>query len=99
MILHALTTTAMDMAAAFPGQIPNPDPIAPPGSEKFVTIMGWLKWVALALAVVAIIVAGVMMGFNSRRGEGSEHAGRLGMIFGGVILISSATAIIGFIAA
>lgn len=106
MILHYLTTTAADIVSAFPGQVPpppapvvpNPPPAAPPGSEKFVQIMGWAKWVALAVAVLGLIAAGAMMTISSRRGEGSEHAGRIGGVLAGVIVIGAAGAIVGFIA-
>lgn len=98
MILHYLTTTAAEIVSAFPGQVPNPPPAAPPGSEKFVQIMGWAKWVALAVAVLGLIAAGAMMTISSRRGEGSEHAGRIGGVLAGVIVIGAAGAIVGFIA-
>lgn len=31
-----------------------------------------------------------MMGINSRRGEGGEHVGKIGMALAGVIVISAA---------
>ena len=54
-----------------------PDPgggSPPPGFENFVTIMGWGKWVALGVLVMALIFAGVRMGIGNRRGEGGEQA-------------------------
>jgi hypothetical protein len=59
--------------------------------------MGWVKWVALAVCVIGIIVAGALMAINSRRGEGGEHAGRIGFALGGVIVISAAASLVGFL--
>lgn len=98
MILETLLRTAAEMTSVFPAQVPDPAPIAPPGSDKFINIMAWAKWVALAIAVLGLIAAGAMMAINSRRGEGSEHAGRLGGVLAGVIVIASAGAIVGFLA-
>jgi len=78
-------------------EIPNPVPVQPPGTAGFTTIMGWAKWIALAVCVLGLIAAGAMMAINSRRGEGSEHVGRIGSALGGVILISAASALVGFL--
>ncbi len=99
MILHFLTTIAAEVATVLPVQIPNPAPVAPPGADKFIQVMAWAKWVALAIAVIGLIGAGAMMTINSRRGEGSEHAGKIGAVLAGVIVIGAAGAIVGFIAA
>jgi hypothetical protein len=40
-----------------------------------------------------------MMAVQSRRGEGGELVGRLGMALGGVVVISAAGALVGFLAA
>lgn len=98
MILHSLTTAAADFAAVLPFQIPNPDPIQPPGTQGFLAMMGWAKWVALAVTILGLIAAGAMMSFNSRRGEGGEHVGRVGMALVGVIIIAAATSLVGFLA-
>jgi hypothetical protein len=38
------------------------------------------------------------MAIQSRRGEGGEHVGKIGMALGGVIVISAASALVGFLA-
>jgi hypothetical protein len=38
-----------------------------------------------------------MMAINARRGEGGEHVGRIGMALGGVIVISAAGSLVGFL--
>jgi len=95
--LHTILTMANDFATVLPMDIPNPAPVQPPGTNGFVTIMGWVKWVALAVCVIGIIVAGALMAINSRRGEGGEHAGRIGFALGGVIVISAAASLVGFL--
>ncbi|GAA3514516.1 hypothetical protein [Georgenia daeguensis] len=77
--------------------LPNPDPIQPPGTEGFTSIMGWVKWLALAICIVGLMVAGALMAIQSRRGEGGEHAGKIGMALGGVIVISAAGSLVGFL--
>lgn len=86
-----------EFAANTPVAIPDSPPIQPPGTEGVTTILGWLKWVALAICVIGLIVAGALMAIQSRRGEGGEHAGKIGMALGGVIVISAATSLIGFL--
>jgi hypothetical protein len=79
---------------------PNPgEGTAPPGSEGFITLMGWGKWAALGICIMSLIGAGVMMGFGNRHGDGGEHAARLGRILGGVIIISAAFSLVGFLVA
>lgn len=89
-------SAANDLIVALP-QIPNPDPVQPPGTEGLTAIMGWAKWVALAICILGLIAAGAMMSINSRRGEGGEHVGKIGMALGGVIVISAAASLVGFL--
>jgi hypothetical protein len=97
MLLH-LSATAHTALLRLPAEVPNPgDGSAPPGFENFETIMGWGKWIALGVLVMALIFAGVMMAIGQRRGEGGEHAGRLGWVLGGVLIVSAAFSIVGFL--
>lgn len=95
MILFTLMSTAADIAAAMPAQIPNPAPVQPPGTGGFTLAISWIKWVGFALAGVAIVLAAIRMFFASRRGEGGEHVGALGWILGGVILIGAGAGLVG----
>lgn len=76
--------------------LPDPDPVQPPGTEGLTTLLGWVKWIGLAVCVLGLIAAGTVMAIQSRRGEGGEHAGKIGMALGGVIIISAATSLVGF---
>lgn len=80
------------------GSVPNPSPVQPPGTGGITTLLNWLKWIALAISVGGIMAAGAMMSIQSRRGEGGEHVARIGMGLGGVIVISAAAALVGFLA-
>jgi hypothetical protein len=97
-VLSSLTLTAQHLAVALPAEVPNPAPIQPPGTEGFVTIMGWAKWVCLSVCVLGLFAAGALMAVQSRRGEGGEHAGKIAMSLGGVVVISAAGALVGFLA-
>lgn len=82
-----------------PLDVPDPgDGSAPPGFDNFETIMGWAKWVALGVCVLALIAAGALMGVQQRRGEGGEHAGRILGALVGVMIISAAFSVVGFLA-
>ncbi|MFS0703231.1 hypothetical protein AB6N23_01790 [Cellulomonas sp. 179-A 9B4 NHS] len=97
-LLHSALGATVDVLAAFPAAVPDPDPIQPPGTEGFTTVMGWAKWVALAVCVLGLFAAGALMAIQSRRGEGGEHVGKIGMALGGVIVISAGAALVGFLA-
>lgn len=85
--------------ALIPLDVPDPgEGTAPPGFEGFTTIMGWGKWIAFGLLVMALIFAGVRMGIANRRGEGGEHAAGIGWALGGVLVVSAAFTIVGFLA-
>lgn len=94
-----LLAAAADATTQLLPLVPNPDPIQPPGTEGLTSIMGWVKWVALAVCVIGLIVAGAMMAVQSRRGEGGEHVGKIGMALGGVVVISAAASLVGFLMA
>jgi hypothetical membrane protein len=89
-ILTQLLLVPMDV-------VPTPIAEQPPGTEKVATLLGWGKWVGLAMCVGGLMVAGAMMAINSRRGEGGEHVGAIGKVMAAVILIGAAGAIVGFL--
>lgn len=86
------------ITAAAPLEVPNPgDGTAPPGAGKFKDIMGWAKWLALGVCVVALIAAGAVMGFGGRTGDGGEHATRIGRVLVGVVVVSAAFSAVGLL--
>ncbi|MEO7017079.1 MAG: hypothetical protein ABI067_11135 [Leifsonia sp.] len=76
--------------------VPTPTNGTPPGAEKFQQVMGWVKWIALGVAVIGIMVIGAKLAIESRRGEGGAHLGALGTAMAGVIVISGAASLVGF---
>ncbi|MCY9785694.1 hypothetical protein KIK06_17550 [Nocardiopsis sp. EMB25] len=87
-----------DAQPSAPGVVPDPGTgSAPPGFEGFITLLEWTKWISLGICVVGLMIAGATMAINSRRGEGGEHLGKLGMVLGGVVVISAAASIISFL--
>lgn len=59
-------------------QLPNPAPVAPPGSEKIVQVVGIVKWVA-GIAVVAGFFGGIAV-FAGGRLVDHHRIGRIGTI-------------------
>ncbi|MFZ2501104.1 MAG: hypothetical protein WAW88_00330 [Nocardioides sp.] len=95
--MNALTTV-QHLVGQLPFDVPDPGPgTQPPGFAQFTTVLGWAKWIALGVCVLALIITGAAMAIGSRRGDGGEHLGRLGYIMGGVIIISAAVALVGFL--
>ncbi len=96
--LVTATDAAAELLTLVAFQLPNPDAIQPPGTDGINTLMGWGKWVALAVCILGLFSAGALMAVQSRRGEGGEHVGKIGMSLGGVIVIAAAAAMVGFLA-
>jgi type IV secretory pathway VirB2 component (pilin) len=78
------------------GEVPTPTDGTPPGAEKFQQVMGWVKWIALGVAVIGIMIIGAKLAIESRRGEGGAHLGSLGTAMAGVIVIAGAASLVGF---
>lgn len=68
---------------------------APPGSESFATILGYVQYIGLTLAILSLIGLAVLIMVSFRRGEGFRNIGRLGVILTAVLLISGASSIVG----
>jgi hypothetical protein len=59
-------------------------------------VLGWVKWLGLAAAFAGLFVAAGRMALSHRMGSGGEHMSSLGYIAGSLVLIGSASALIGF---
>jgi hypothetical protein len=66
----------------------------PPGWQKLDGVINWVKVIAYMICGLGIIIAGAMMAIGQRRGEGGEHASRLGWVLAACIIIGSATALV-----
>lgn len=78
--------------------VPDSTPSQPPGFEGISTILGWAGWIVLALCVLGVIITAGTMAVANRRGEGGEHAGRLGFVLVSVILVGAAGGLVGALA-
>ena len=96
----SVLTSTIALVSLLPHLAAVPDPGAgtmPPGFAAFTTVMGWAKYVGLGIAVVGLIMLGVSLTISARRGEGGEIGGWLGRLLIGVIIISAAFTIVGFL--
>lgn len=94
----SLLLAAVDVLANVPTLIPDPDPVAPPGAEAPVgLLLGWGKWIGLIAAVIGIIIIGVKITINIRRGEAAGELGGLLYVAIACILFGSAASIVGFL--
>lgn len=93
-----LLTAVNDFAAVVPAQIPDPDPVQPPGTEGVTTIMAWLKWIGYAVVGGAIIIGGILIAVSFRRGEGHDALPKILWPMAGAIVIGAGAAWIGAIA-
>jgi hypothetical protein len=80
-----------------PVDVPQPERggDAPPDLVEMVrTALNLIAWAGTAAGVVGVLVTGTMMAISHKRGESSEHMGRLGMVLGGCILVATAGPIV-----
>lgn len=72
-----------------------PAPVAPPGSDKVLTVVSWISWGAAIVGFVGFVIVGFTMMLSSNRGQGSsETAKRLAMVLGGLVLVGAAGGLI-----
>ena len=67
----------------------------PPGGDKLDLVIDWVRWIAFSICILGILIAGAMMAVGQRRGEGGEHAARLGWVLAACIVIASASLLVG----
>lgn len=102
-ILHSLHADAMNFATLAQGggdgtKVPDPVRKAPPKLAGAVdTVLGIVGWAGTAAGVAGVLITGTMMAVSVKRGEGSEHMSRLGMVLGGCVLVATAGPIITFV--
>lgn len=100
MVVPALThigAVVVDVVGVLPAfDVPDSEPVAPPGSGGFLAMIGVSKWIGFAIAIIGIVAVGVMFFINSRRGEAAEDTKSLMGAIVGVIIVASAAAIVQF---
>ncbi|MFC9694349.1 conjugal transfer protein TrbC [Kribbella sp. NPDC056951] len=86
------------MLAHLISEVPSLLPLGgqrPPGADKLDLVIDWVRWIAFTICVLGILIAGAMMAVGQRRGEGGEHAARLGWVLAACIVIGSASLLVG----
>lgn len=80
--------------------VPTPGPATLPGNteSQLNTVLGWIKYLGLAAAVAGLFIVAGKMAISHRTGAGGEHMAGLGYIAGALVIIGSASAIVGFLA-
>ncbi|MEU8777783.1 hypothetical protein [Streptomyces sp. NPDC048606] len=87
-----------DAAVILAADVPNPQMKAPTElTNKVNDVLGIAAWAGTAAGVAGVLITGAMMAISMRRGEGSEHMGRLGMVLGGCVLVATAGPLVSFV--
>ena len=74
--------------------IPNPTPTVPAQAKGLLTVLNWASGIGLVLGVLGVIIVGIGMVIQLRRGEGGESIGKLGWVLAGCIIITGASGIV-----
>lgn len=74
----------------YPAEMPPSEVMAGGG---LATLLGYVAWVALAVTVGSLIVAGAMLALRARRGEGGEHLGKVTVILVSAIVVGASSKI------
>ena len=74
--------------------IPNPPPTLPPEADGLLLVLNWASGIGLVLGVLGVIIVGIGMVIQLRRGEGGESIGKLGWVLAGCIIITGASGIV-----
>jgi hypothetical protein len=74
--------------------IPSPTPVVPPQAAGLLTVLNWASGIGLVLGVLGVIIVGIGMVIQLRRGEGGESIGKLGWVLAGCIIITGASGIV-----
>lgn len=65
------------------------------GTANITEVLGYVKWIGLAVAVLSLFALGALIATRMRSGEGVLAVGKLGLVLGAVVLISGAGALVG----
>ncbi|GAA3514560.1 hypothetical protein [Georgenia daeguensis] len=70
------------------------DGASAPGVRELTTVLGYVTWVSLAVAIIALMILGALIATRIRTGEGIASMGKVGLILGGVALVGGAGSIV-----
>ncbi|MFD6401153.1 hypothetical protein [Nocardia sp. NPDC060249] len=96
--MSALSTTYYAMSVDILAQIDDRKPSAPPGADKFMTILEWLLWAAVIACIGGFIVAAAMLAYQRMQGGGGDAQGKLVGAMIGAVLVSMSISTINLLA-
>ena len=79
-----------------PGTGFNSTPISIPGVTNLQSIIGYSAWIATAVCLIGLIIAGASMAVAHHHGEPIQ-LGRLGYVVGGCLVVGAASPVVGSI--
>ncbi|MFS0700057.1 hypothetical protein AB6N24_08820 [Cellulomonas sp. 179-A 4D5 NHS] len=59
------------------------------------TVLGYVTWISLAIALIALFILGGLIATRMRSGEGIAAVGRIGLVLTAVVLVSAASSLVG----
>ncbi|MGW6132387.1 hypothetical protein ACWFNE_20370 [Cellulomonas sp. NPDC055163] len=59
------------------------------------TVLGYITWISLAIALIALFILGGLIATRMRSGEGIAAVGRIGLVLTAVVLVSAASSLVG----
>lgn len=83
----------LQLASELPTVLPMAD-LPPDVTNKLNDVVNWVQIIAYIICGLGIIIAGGMMAIGQRRGEGGEHAARLGWVLAACIVIGAANGLV-----
>lgn len=85
MFLNILTT-----GISIAGNIPNPTPEQPPGTEAFTTILNWVAWAVILMGIAGFLGSAGFLAFASFTGR--EINGVKGLVISLIVCILAVSA-------
>ena len=79
-----------------PGAGFNSTPVAIPGVDKLQAIIGYSAWIATAVCLIGLIIAGASMAVAHHHGE-TVQLGRLGGVVAGCLVVGASSSVVGAI--
>ncbi|MEE6289296.1 hypothetical protein V2J52_16705 [Georgenia sp. MJ173] len=67
---------------------------APVAGAAITTVMGYVTWISLAVAILSLFALGALVATRMRAGEGIAAVGRVGLILAAVVLVAAASALV-----
>src|SRR5690625_452005 len=68
--------------------------MAPASGATITTVMGYVTWISLAVAILSLFALGALVATRMRAGEGIAAVGRVGLILAAVVLVAAASALV-----